>query len=165
MVTQGTWTGKDHYYSRRDSSTTPPSNVISLPAARKEEEVTDHSKLKIVTTESQLLSLKEYGPFEVGDSILACPVKMNDFQGKNRTSYRIDLNPLCLNWTEDYRNKFGDVRLCFHSHDETKANEIFEAPVVEGQITNITYNRSKEKMEERLIVYLGSAKTHGAYNG
>jgi len=164
-VRQGTWTGKDHYYSRRDSSTTPPSNVISLPAARKEEEVTDHSNLKIVTAESQLLSLKEYGPFEVGDSILACPVKMNDFQGKNRTSYRIDLNPLCLNWTEDYRNKFGDVRLCFHSHDETKANEIFEAPVVEGQITNITYNRSKEKMEERLIVYLGSAKTHGAYNG
>lgn len=157
--------GNDHYYSRRDTTPTPHSNVVTLPAHRKEEEPTDHSNLKIVTAESQLLSLREYGPFEVGDSILACPVKMNDFKGKTRTSYRIDLNPLCLNWTEDYRNKFGDVRLCFHSHDELKANEIFDAAIVEGQITNITYNRSKEKMEERLIVYLGSAKSHGVYNG
>lgn len=160
--------GNDHYYTQRGSNNNNvdiDNKVIRLPPRRVEPDPVDKETLRVAAQESQLLILKEYGPFEVGDSILACPIKMNEFQGKARSSYRLELNPLCLNWTEDFRNKFGEVRLCFHNHDEAKANELFAAPIVEGQITNILYNRSKEKMEERLTVYLGSAKPHGSYNG
>lgn len=163
----------DHYYHQRGSETADPpfrvtkkGKVISLPAPRKDPSEDDGTEaLKIAAKESPIMLLREYGPFEIGDNILLCPTKFDEFKGEKKSSFRVELCPLCINWTDDYRNKFGNVKLYYHNYQEEKALEIYSSDIVDAQITNIRYDRSKESIDERLVCYVGNAKVHGVYNG
>lgn len=128
----------------------------AAPAITRLTNVVDINTAKAV--QKPYITVAEYGPFERNDTILLCPEKVERIgDGFN---FRIKCTPLAFNWTEEYRQQYGETPCMLFivgkepELQEEEAKLIGNAPVIEATIKSIKYDRQREK-GKRLTVYVG----------